>query len=107
MERGKNFGGRKSWCATGRRRHGFSTVIEAEVVNPQRNEACRTELAIATIAPGQVESPKDSAPEVALRRLSAKELSVDNLKPYDHGAFRVSYPANWEIVGDRNSSLTM
>jgi len=63
--------------------------------------------ALATIAPGKVESPKDSAPEVALQRLSAKDLSVDNLKPYDHGAFRISYPANWEIVGNRNSSLTM
>lgn len=63
--------------------------------------------ALSTIGPGKVESPKDAAPEVAVRRLSAKELSVDNLKPYEHGAFRVSYPASWEVVGDRNSSVTM
>ena len=46
-------------------------------------------------------------PAVSLRRLSARELAVDSLKPYEHKAFRVSYPANWEIVGDPNSSLTM
>ncbi len=63
--------------------------------------------ALSTIPPGKVESAKDSAPEVALRRLSAKELSVENLRPYEHSAFRVSYPANWEIVGEKNSSLTM
>ncbi len=39
--------------------------------------------------------------------MSTKELSVENLKPYEHGAFRISYPVNWEIVGEKNSSLTM
>ena len=63
--------------------------------------------ALSTIAPGKTESPKDSAPEVALRRLSAKELAVENLRPYEHSAFRISYPANWEMVGEKNSSLTM
>ena len=63
--------------------------------------------ALFTIAPGKMESAKDSAPEVGLRRLSAAELSVENLRAYEHSAFRISYPANWEIVGEKNSSLTM
>jgi len=70
-------------------------------------EFLATKKALSTIPPGKLESPKGSAPEVALRRLSAKELSVKNLEPYEHTAFRISYPANWEIVGEKNSSLTM
>lgn len=30
-----------------------------------------------------------------------------NFENYNHGAFRVSYPANWQVAGDPNSSLTM
>jgi hypothetical protein len=62
---------------------------------------------LSSIAPGKVESPNSTQPEIALRRLCAKELTVDSLKSYEHRAFRVSYPANWEIIGDPNSSLTM
>ena len=63
--------------------------------------------ALATIAPGKMESPKDATPEVALRRLSAKELSVEKLRPFEYGAFRISYPADWEVIGEKSSSLTM
>lgn len=63
--------------------------------------------ALSKIGPAKIEPPKNSAPAVVLRRLSAKEMSVGSLKAYEHGAFRLSYPANWEIVGDRNSSVTM
>lgn len=63
--------------------------------------------ALSSIGPEKVEAPNVAVPTIALRRLSAKELSVDSLKPYEHRAFRVSYPANWEIVGDPTSSVTL
>jgi beta-barrel assembly-enhancing protease len=62
--------------------------------------------ALSGITPAKVGSPSNATPAVALRRLPAKDLTIESLKPYEHGAFPVSYPANWEIVGDPKSSLT-
>jgi beta-barrel assembly-enhancing protease len=46
--------------------------------------------------------------EPPIRRLSSKEWSAnDKFTDYDHGAFRVSYPAGWVLKGDRNTSLTI
>jgi len=48
------------------------------------------------------------AAEPPIRRLSSKEWSAnDKFTDYDHGAFRVSYPASWVLKGDRNTSLTI
>ena len=45
--------------------------------------------------------------ESRLRRLPAEELTVAEFRSANHSAFRFSYPANWEIVGDPNSALTV
>lgn len=44
---------------------------------------------------------------VALRRLPTNELASDTFTTYEHGAFRVSYPSNWQLKGDRNTALTL
>ncbi len=44
---------------------------------------------------------------VALHRLPTKELASDTFTNYEHGAFRVSYPSNWQLKGDRNTALTL
>ena len=46
-------------------------------------------------------------PSPQLRRLSTKQLAAADFENYNHGAFRVSYPANWQVAGDPNSSLTI
>lgn len=58
----------------------------------------------------ETEAAENSAepPAPALRRLSAKELaSSDQLTTYEHGAFRVSYPSNWQLTGDRDTAITL
>lgn len=50
---------------------------------------------------------KAAEPEVALQRLPTKELASDDFATYEHGAFRVSYPSNWQLKGDRNTALTL
>ncbi len=37
----------------------------------------------------------------------ADVMPSGNFKSYDHSAFRVSYPDNWEVFGDQNSALTI
>lgn len=39
--------------------------------------------------------------------MSSQELATGNFKLYEHAAFRVSYPASWQIVGDPKSALTL
>jgi hypothetical protein len=60
---------------------------------------------LSNIGPQSAPDAQTGIPE--LRRLSAKELGAGDFANYDHGAFRVSYPGNWEIRGDPNSSLTI
>jgi beta-barrel assembly-enhancing protease len=50
---------------------------------------------------------KNAGQAETLQRLPTKELASQEFKAYDHGAFRVSYPINWEAKGDRNTSLTL
>jgi hypothetical protein len=50
---------------------------------------------------------KSAEPEVALHRLTIKDLASDEFTSYEHGAFRVSYPSNWQLKGDRNTALTL
>jgi beta-barrel assembly-enhancing protease len=63
--------------------------------------------ALSSIAPGTVSAASGGVPSPQLRRLSTKELAAANFENYSHGAFRVSYPANWQVAGDPNSSLTI
>ncbi|HKV78753.1 MAG TPA: M48 family metallopeptidase [Candidatus Sulfotelmatobacter sp.] len=56
--------------------------------------------------------PVETRQEVAsagprLPRLSAEELTASGFRSANHSAFRFSYPANWEIVGNANSELTV
>ncbi len=59
------------------------------------------------IGPQSVPEAHVEIPSLELRRLSAKELAAGNFENYDHGAFRVSYPGNWQRMGNPNSSLTI
>jgi hypothetical protein len=63
--------------------------------------------ALDNVRPQSVPEPQVEIPGFDLKRLSAKELAAGNFENYDHGAFRVSYPGNWQITGDPNSSLTI
>ncbi len=66
---------------------------------------------LSRIEPGSTHPSGDLPGKVAsafeLRRLSSRELNVADFKAYDHGAFQLSYPASWQVVGDPNSSLTI
>lgn len=66
-----------------------------------------TKKALDNIGPQSVPEAQVEIPSLELRRLSAKELAAGNFENYDHGAFRISYPGNWEVTGDPNSSLTI
>ena len=46
-------------------------------------------------------------PGMGLHRLKAKELAAGDFQSYDHGAFRVTYPGNWKVSKNLNSSLTI
>lgn len=75
-------------------------------------EFLAAKTALSSIGPGTVpaaggEIPGVELPGTALRRLSAKELTAENFENHDHGAFRVSYPGNWQVAGNPNSSLTI
>lgn len=63
--------------------------------------------ALDNVRPQSVPEQQVEIPGFDLKRLSAKELAAGNFENYDHGAFRVSYPGNWQITGDPNSSLTI
>jgi hypothetical protein len=53
----------------------------------------------------------ETAPQethISVKRLSAKEFAASpGSKNFEHSAFRVSYPENWQFTGDRNSSVTI
>jgi len=58
----------------------------------------------------RAEAPRRNAAESAvpaLHRLPRNELAAKNFTTYEHGAFRVSYPSNWQLRGDRNTALTL
>ena len=64
--------------------------------------------ALANISSETVAQAQDSEPEPEIRRLSSQDWATsDKFTDYDHGAFRVSYPADWSLTGDRNTSLTI
>jgi beta-barrel assembly-enhancing protease len=63
--------------------------------------------ALQNLGPGTTTEGKTEA-NIALRRLSAKELAPsEHFSTYEHGAFRVSYPGNWQATGERNTALTL
>jgi Zn-dependent protease with chaperone function len=63
--------------------------------------------ALDKVGPQSVAEAQVAIPSFELRRLSVKELSAANFENYDHGAFRVAYPGNWQLIGNPNSSLTI
>jgi len=44
---------------------------------------------------------------VGLRRLKGNELVSNDFQPYDRGVFRLTYPSNWQVSGNPNSSLML
>jgi beta-barrel assembly-enhancing protease len=63
--------------------------------------------ALANVS-SEAASRTEASIEPELRRLSSKDWAAnEKFTDYDHGAFRVSYPANWGLKGDRNTSLTI
>lgn len=47
-------------------------------------------------------------PQVTLNRLSAKQLAASpSITTFDHAAFQVAYPDNWQRSGDERSSLNI
>jgi beta-barrel assembly-enhancing protease len=64
--------------------------------------------ALSNISTETAAQAENTAAEPPIRRLSSKDWSAnDKFTDYDHGAFRVSYPASWALKGDRNTSLTI
>jgi len=64
--------------------------------------------ALSNVRSEKVAQAENAAAEPPIRRLSSKDWAPnDKFTDYDHGAFRVSYPASWVLKGDRNTSLTM
>jgi predicted Zn-dependent protease len=46
--------------------------------------------------------------QVKLNRLSAKQLEASpSITTFDHAAFQVAYPDNWQLAGDERSSLNI
>jgi predicted Zn-dependent protease len=46
--------------------------------------------------------------KVWLKRLTPEQFGASaNLKTFEHSAYRVSYPDNWELKGDARSSVTI
>jgi hypothetical protein len=43
----------------------------------------------------------------SMGRLPSEDLPNGRLRPYQHSSFQVSYPENWQVLGDNNSSLTI
>jgi hypothetical protein len=64
--------------------------------------------ALANVSSESVTQPEAASNEAEIRRLSSKDWAPnDKFTDYDHGAFRVSYPTDWVLKGDRNTSLTI
>jgi hypothetical protein len=58
-------------------------------------------------AGAQASQTLDQMMGTGLRRLKSIELASKEFQSYDHGAFRLSYPGNWQISGNPNASLTL
>lgn len=57
--------------------------------------------------PGQQQQPKPNAGQSSGTLTRADVMPSRNFKTFDHSAFRVSYPENWEVLGDANSAITI
>ena len=64
--------------------------------------------ALSSISTETAAQAQNSASTTPLRRLSSREWGAnDTFTDYEHGVFRISYPAGWVLKGDRNTSLTI
>ncbi len=72
----------------------------AEFQNIKRQVAGMKPLSAQEIAQQQKQGSVGSAPASAV-------TPSKNFKPFEHSAYNLSYPDNWEIFGDQNSSVTI
>ena len=50
---------------------------------------------------------KKSEPSTPLPRLSLSNIADSNFKNFQHEAYTISYPANWRVKGDSDSTVTI
>lgn len=62
--------------------------------------------ALSNVGPGKP-GQNLTAAAAALHRLPTDELVGEKFTTYEHGAFRVSYPSNWQVKGERDTALTL
>jgi len=64
--------------------------------------------ALANVSTQQQAQVGSAEAQSEIRRLTNKDWDAgEKFTTYEHGAFRVQYPANWQLTGDRNTSLTI
>jgi hypothetical protein len=61
----------------------------------------------AMTAGNAAQSVMESLGMGGLRRLTSKEFTASDFQSYDQGAFRMTYPSNWQLSGNPNFSLTL
>lgn len=64
--------------------------------------------ALANVSTQQQAQAGSTEAQPEIRRLTSKDWNAgEKFTTYEHGAFGVQYPANWQLTGDRNTSLTI
>ena len=64
--------------------------------------------ALANVSTQQQGRAGSAEAQPDIRRLTSKDWNAgEKFTTYEHGVFRVQYPANWQFTGDRNTSLTI
>jgi len=75
---------------------------------PDSAEFVAAKKALAGISTETTAQADGSQTQSEIRRLSTKEWGpADRFTTYEHGAFLVDYPADWQVTGDRNTALTI
>jgi beta-barrel assembly-enhancing protease len=64
--------------------------------------------ALADVSTETYAQTQAKEPQVTLNRLSAKQLEASpSITFFDHAAFQVAYPDNWQLAGDERSSVNI
>jgi Peptidase family M48 len=75
--------------------------------NSQEFQSVKRKLLGMPSAPGKGQ-PAQQATAGTVGTVSRGEvIPSGNFRSYDHNAYRVSYPDNWEVFGDTNSAVTI
>jgi hypothetical protein len=61
----------------------------------------------AMTAGSAAQTVMESLGSSGVRRLRGSELAAGDFLSYDQGAFRMTYPGNWQMSGNPNSSITL